>query len=62
MLRKEMRRSSVWFLIAALWLIDTLLGIVRGHVHQAWLPAIITLIFIVVGLIHRSREAKAGLR
>jgi len=57
-----MRRSSVWFIIAVLWLLDTVLGIVRGNAHQAWLPALITLIFIAVGLIHRSREEKAALR
>lgn len=57
-----MRRSSVWFIIAFLWLIDTILGIVRGHAHQAWLPALITLIFILVGVVHRSRETKANLR
>jgi len=57
-----MRRSSVWFIIATLWLVDTVLGIVRGNALRAWLPALITLIFSVVGLMHRRRETKAGLR
>jgi hypothetical protein len=58
----EMRRSSIWFLIAGLWLIDVLLTVARGHVRQAWLPAVITVAFVVTGIIHRSREANRGVR
>jgi hypothetical protein len=54
-----MRRSSIWFLIAALWLIDVLISVARGHAREAWLPGIITLAFFITGLIHRSREAKS---
>jgi hypothetical protein len=54
-----MRRSSIWFLIAALWFIDVLITVTRGHARQAWLPGIITLAFFVIGLIHRSREEKS---
>jgi hypothetical protein len=61
MLRKEMRRSSVWFIIAIFWFIDTLLRVTLGNARQAWLPAVIALVFIVVGLIHRSREERARL-
>lgn len=58
----EMRRSSIWFLIACLWLIDVSITIARGHARQAWLPAAITAAFILTGIIHRSREAKPTLR
>ena len=51
-----MRRSSIWFIIAILWLIDTVIRLVRGHAHQAWLPALVTLAFVVVGFGHRHRE------
>jgi hypothetical protein len=57
-----MRRSSVWFIVAALWLVSTVIRVVRGHAHQAWLPALVTLAFVVVGVVHRSRETKAGLK
>jgi uncharacterized membrane protein len=53
-----MRRSSIWFVIAVLWFVDTLLRVMRGNVRQAWLPAAITLIFIIVGLIYRRRESR----
>jgi hypothetical protein len=51
-----MRRSSVWFIIALLWLVDTVLRVVRGNVREAWLPGVFTLIFVAVGFIHRRRE------
>ena len=54
----EMRRSSIWFLIACLWLIDVLLTIARGHPRQAWLPAAVTAGFVILGIVHRSREAR----
>jgi hypothetical protein len=57
-----MRRSSIWFFIAGLWLIDVLLTIARGHARQAWLPAVITMAFVVTGVLHRSREANAAAR
>ena len=62
MLREEMRRSSVWFIIAILWFFDTAIRIVRGHAHQALLPALVALAFVIVGIVHRSQETKPGLR
>ena len=55
----EMRRSSIWFLIGSLWLIDVLLNIARGRGREVWLTVLITLIFFVVGIVHRSREGKS---
>jgi len=57
-----MRRSSIWFLIACLWLIDVFINIARGHGRQAWLPAAITAAFFITGIIHRSREARPAVR
>jgi hypothetical protein len=54
-----MRPSSIWFLIAALWFIDVFIGVARGHARQEWLTALIALAFLVIGLVHRSREAKS---
>jgi hypothetical protein len=51
-----MRRSTIWFLIACLWMIDVLVSVARGHAREAWLPAVITAAFTVTGAIHRSRE------
>jgi hypothetical protein len=56
---EEMRRSTIWFLIACLWLIDVLITVTRGHTRQAWLPALITGVFFAAGFVQRSREAKA---
>ncbi len=52
-----MRRSSIWFFIAALWLIDVILSLIRGHGMQSLLPAGIALIFVIVGLLHRRHES-----
>jgi hypothetical protein len=56
MLRKEMRRSSIWFIIATFWLVDTVLRLARGKPDQAWLPGVITLVFLAVGIMHRRWE------
>ena len=53
-----MRRSTVWFLIAGLWAIVVLLGLFRGQGRQMWLQGVVAATFLVIGLIHRSREAK----
>jgi hypothetical protein len=52
-----MRRSSIWFVIAALWLVDAGLGVARGHAKESMLPAVVALLFVVVGVGHRRREA-----
>jgi hypothetical protein len=53
-----MRRSSIWFLIAALWLIDTVLTATRATPRNALLPGGIALAFAAVGILQRSRESK----
>jgi hypothetical protein len=51
-----MRRSSIWFILALLWLIDTVLRVARGNPGQAWLPGVVTLVFVAVGIGHRQWE------
>jgi hypothetical protein len=57
-----MRRSSIWFLIACLWLITVCITLARGHGRNAWLQAAIAAVFFVVWLVHRSREKKTSVR
>jgi hypothetical protein len=52
-----MRRSAIWFVMAALWLIDAILSLIGRHGRQALLTAAVALVFVVAGVIHRSREA-----
>ena len=56
-----MRRSSIWFIIAVFWLVDTVIRMVRGHAHQAWLPALVALAFVMVGIAYRRRENRRSL-
>jgi hypothetical protein len=58
----EMRRSSIWLLIACLWLITFFTAIARRQGREAWLQAVVAAIFLVVWLVHRSREKKTGTR
>lgn len=52
----SMRRSSIWFLIAFLWLIDTVLTVIRHGARQAVLAALVTVAFLLVGVFMRVRE------
>ncbi|MFT4114053.1 hypothetical protein [Silvibacterium sp.] len=54
-----MRRSSIWFLIAFLWLIDAGISLHSGGLRRAALPGAILGIFLLVGLVHRKREEAA---
>jgi hypothetical protein len=56
-----MHRSSIWFIIAILWFVDTVIRIVRGHAPQALLPALVALAFVMVGIAHRRRENRRSL-
>ena len=53
---EEMRPSTVWFLIACLWLVDVFIGIVRGHAHQVWPQAVVAAAFLLLWMMHRRRE------
>jgi hypothetical protein len=54
-----MRRSAIWFFIAALWLIDVILSFVKGHGKQALLAAAVAFAFALIGVIYRRRETAA---
>lgn len=51
-----MRRFHIWLLIAFLWLLVSILAALRHGWRQAWLQALIALIFLGVGLYSRRRE------
>jgi hypothetical protein len=55
-----MHRSSIWFIIAILWFVDTVIRMV-GHAPQALLPALVALAFVMVGIAHRRRENRRSL-
>ncbi|WP_446745280.1 hypothetical protein [Silvibacterium acidisoli] len=51
-----MRRSSIWFLIAFLWLIDAILTAIRHGARPAVPAALVTIVFLAIGVFMRSRE------
>jgi hypothetical protein len=51
-----MRRSSVWFLIAALWFVITVVSTVRRVWPLAALQGAIALVFFLTGTFVRRRE------
>jgi hypothetical protein len=53
---RRMRRSHIWLLIAALWLLITVFTTLRHGWKQAWLQAVIALLFLGVGLYSRYQE------
>ena len=53
---RPMRRSSVWFLIAALWLVITIVAALHQGWQRAWLQALIAILFFAVGLLYRRKE------
>lgn len=55
----RMRRSTIWFIIAALWMIDTILTWSAGTLRRALPAAGVAALFLVVGLVHRRREGAA---
>lgn len=57
-----MRPSHIWYLIAAFWLFDAALTVVRRGWRAAWLQAAIAAMFLVLGFVYRRREARATLR
>jgi hypothetical protein len=51
-----MRRSSIWFVIAVLWLVITAISTVRHVWPLAALQGVIALAFFLVGFVMRRRE------
>ncbi|GGH02961.1 hypothetical protein [Silvibacterium dinghuense] len=54
-----MRRSTIWFLIAALWLVNAGIAFGSRVPKRAILPAGIALAFAATGVLQRRREEAA---
>ena len=55
---REMRRSTVWFAIAAFWFVEAVIIFSRHGRSQAWLPLGISVAFLIVGARFRSKERR----
>jgi hypothetical protein len=51
-----MRRSTVWFLLAVLWLVIAVIAALHQGWRRAWLQAVVALLFFGVALYFRRRE------
>jgi hypothetical protein len=51
-----MRRSAVWFLIAVLWLVIAAVTALHRGWRQAWLQAVIAILFLAVAVYSHSKE------
>jgi hypothetical protein len=51
-----MRRSLIWFILAAAWGLDCVLALVHHNRVQAALTAFFALCFLVIGLAFRKRD------
>ena len=51
-----MRRSAIWWLIGALWLVVAVVVALRQGWQRAWLQAVISLLFFAVALYTRRKE------
>jgi phosphoglycerol transferase MdoB-like AlkP superfamily enzyme len=54
---RTMRRSTVWLLIAVLWMGIATLTAVRQGWQRAWLQSLISLLFFGVAFYFRRKEA-----
>jgi len=51
-----MRRSAIWWLTGALWLIVAVVVALRQGWQRAWLQSVIALLFFAVALYTRRKE------
>ncbi len=51
-----MRRSTVWFMIALLWLVIAVVAALHLGWQRAWLQAVIALLFLGVAAYFRRQE------
>jgi len=54
-----MRRSTIWFVIAFLWLAATAIQVAAAGLRHALPAAAVTVLFLIAGFVHRRREAAA---
>ena len=57
-----MRRSHIWFALAAAWALDCLLACYHRNNMQGALTAFIACCFVGVGLAYRKQEQKRARR
>lgn len=53
-----MRRSTIWFVLAGAWLVLLVLNMMRHHDLNTLVIAIAVAVFLVIGILFRSREAR----
>jgi hypothetical protein len=53
-----MRRSTLWFAIAAFWFADAGLDVLRHRVGMAGLTLLFAATFLVVGALYRRKELR----
>lgn len=53
-----MRRSTIWFVLAGAWFVLLALDMRRHHDMNTLVIAIVVAVFLVIGILFRSREAK----
>ncbi|HYK35387.1 hypothetical protein [Alloacidobacterium sp.] len=51
-----MRRSAIWFLIAVLWFVVTIITALHQGWRLAWFQALIALVFLAVAISFRRKE------
>ncbi|MBW4045932.1 hypothetical protein [Acidipila rosea] len=51
-----MRRSTIWFLLAVLWIAAVPVALVHHHKDTATIDAVVALIFFFIGVRLRGRE------
>ncbi len=54
---RRMRRSSIWFLIAVLWLVVTIVTALHQGWQRAWLQAVIAVLFLAIAVYFRRKES-----
>jgi hypothetical protein len=53
-----MRRSTIWYLLAAAWAIDCVLSLLHHNRQQVLLTALFATVFLAAGIAFRAREQK----
>lgn len=56
---ERMRRSTIWFVLAGAWLVLLVLNMMRHRDLNTLVIAIAVAVFLVIGILFRSREARA---
>lgn len=57
-----MRRSLIWFVLALLWALIALAGLLHHRAGNAALEAVVAALFVLVGLAVQRRDKAAAAR